>query len=263
MKASALIGLVTSTISLSAVVVLAQGSVGPGEDARTMMMIMGKERSFTAAMAGTIQYEGEAAENVGEKRYFMSQGKTRTEEDITLKRSLKPEQVAAIKKADLAQMVSIYRLDKQAAYVLIPGKKSYFKTDLRDMGFDSAAKPPKVERKEVGKETIEGHPCVKVQLTITSSEGEKDEMMVWEATDLDRLPIRLDSTGANNKSSVVFRKVKLGKIDPALFEVPADYKELTQDESVALGAMMMQLEMGDDSGAPSPPSKTEAAPKKP
>jgi len=257
MKTCSTVGIVVSAISLTVSLSIAQESAGPGEDARQIVLILGKDRSFSATMAASVQYEGAEKQSRGEKPYFLSHGNTRTEEDYTRKPGLQSKVIEALKKDGLAQMVMITRPDRQTSYLLIPGRKSYMKMDWRETGFDSTAKPPKIERKEIGKETIDGHTCVKVQLVMISSDDTKEEMTAWEATDLGGMIIRLDSTNGydGSKGSLLFKNVKLGKLDPALFEVPTGFKEMSQEESVEFGSAMMHVEMSADSGAPTPPSK--------
>ena len=58
----------------------------------------------------------------------------------------------------------------------------------------------KVETTEIGKETLDGHPCVKNKYVVTDNEGVKHESTVWNATDLKNFPVKIQTTEAATKS---------------------------------------------------------------
>ena len=54
--------------------------------------------------------------------------------------------------------------EKHTGYMVYPGLKAYCELPMRaGSSATETNKPPKVERTEIGKETIDGHPCCEIQ----------------------------------------------------------------------------------------------------
>ena len=77
-----------------------------------------------------------------------------------------------------------------------------------------------VTRKDAGTDTIEGHPCRIENVVVTRPDGSKIESRVWEAQDLQGIPVKIESHVADVTLSAVYRDISLGTPDPALFTIP-------------------------------------------
>ncbi len=83
--------------------------------------------------------------------------------------------------------------------------------------------PGEVSRKQVGQETIDGHPAIKYEVVV--KEGNKNETYLqWWATDIS-FPVKL--ANANGNWSVEYKNIKKGAAD-SLFELPSGF---SQDKS--------------------------------
>lgn len=74
-----------------------------------------------------------------------------------------------------------------------------------------------VERKALGSDTVDGHPTKIEQVTVTSSDGTSTSMKVWEATDLQGFPVRIEMA---NNTRVEYKDVSLSEPPASLFEKP-------------------------------------------
>jgi len=79
-------------------------------------------------------------------------------------------------------------------------------------------------KSEIGNETINGHPCIKCKVIIQEGGG-TTEWTTWEATDLNRFPIRVEYPAGGKIRKFEYTNIKLEKPDPSLFEVPKGCKK--------------------------------------
>ncbi|HNQ46194.1 MAG TPA: DUF4412 domain-containing protein [Syntrophorhabdus sp.] len=98
------------------------------------------------------------------------------------------------------------------------------------------------EKKKVGNETIDGHPCVKYDTVYyrKSKPNEKHKAIIWEAQDLKEFPIQMEVTvpanpkypGSGGKMIMKYKDVKLGAATASMFEVPPGYKKVNSVQEV-------------------------------
>lgn len=98
------------------------------------------------------------------------------------------------------------------------------------------------EKKKVGNETIDGHPCVKYDSVYyrKSKPDEKNKATIWEAQDLKDFPIQMEVTvpanpkypGSGGKMLMKYKDVKLGAATASMFEVPSGYKKVNSPQEV-------------------------------
>ena len=62
--------------------------------------------------------------------------------------------------------------------------QSYVENVLADPETTAAPSDFKVETTELGKDTVDGHPCVKNKVIVTGKDGTPHESTVWNAMDL-------------------------------------------------------------------------------
>jgi hypothetical protein len=121
-------------------------------------------------------------------------------------------------------MVVITRVDKKVAWNIMPKEKIYM-----EMPFDLINKPKvdekvegEIERKQVGAETIDGHPTKKYLITYKSG-NKTDQVYQWMATDIN-FPVK--TAAIDGSWSQEFRNIKMGPQPNSLFEVPAGYQKM-------------------------------------
>ncbi len=130
-----------------------------------------------------------------------------------------------LKKMGMATVTSIIRPDKKMIYVIYPEAKVLMAMPMSKADADSAFSTPKLSKTEAGKETIDGHPCVKNKVVITQDNGQKTEATAWNATDLKDFPVQIQTEDHGNTSFILFREIKFDKPEAKLFDPPAGFTE--------------------------------------
>jgi hypothetical protein len=132
---------------------------------------------------------------------------------------------AQMKAAGMDRTVSILRPDKALLYVVMPGRKAYAESPLPKEA-SLSLKNLSVKKTPLGKETIDGHPCVKNRVILTDPKGNKQEMLTSEASDLNDFPIRVSMVENGQTLLVHNTNIRFGKPAANLFEVPVGYAKV-------------------------------------
>ncbi len=121
------------------------------------------------------------------------------------------------------EMIVITRIDKKVVWNIMTEEKMYM-----EMPFDRKNKPKveekfagEIDRKELGRETIDGHPTIKYLITYTV-DNKKDQVYQWMATDIN-FPVK--TSAVDGSWTQEFRNVKIAAQPDSLFEVPAGYQK--------------------------------------
>ena len=228
---------------LAVTTVWAQGPMGMGgpqggPDSK-LAKIFGRNASFSATIATTIVSD-KGEQMATESTMAMLDGKVRHEMDLTKFQGGKGRQpdMATLKQMGMDRNIIIARPDKRVTYMVYPGMKAYVEMPMKDTAEKADAKPPKVERVELGKETVDGHPCIKTKRIITEDSGEKFESLVWEATDLAQFPVQTQHQTDHGSVTALFKNINRAKPDAALFEVPEGYKKYSNMMEMMMGGAM-------------------------
>lgn len=160
-------------------------------------------------------------------------------------------------------LVTISLADAKKTIMMNTVSKSYYEQPIQereeapnvydsDMVFD---------KKKVGTETIDGHPCIRYDSTFyrKSKPEEKHKATLWEAQDLKDFNIQTEITvppnpkypGSGGKMVMKFKDIKLGAATASMFEVPRDYKKVNSMPEVMgaggmgnIGEMMKNMPKG-------------------
>jgi len=253
--------LVTLALCLNLASVYAQfgprrGGTGGGPSgpklSGSMAKIFGEHSAFSANL------EMQSKDSSSEEMIIMPgkiaslEGKSRFEMDMAQMKGGKmpPEAMSHMKEMGMDRMVMISRPDKKLSYMIYPGLQAYAENAMRD---PDAVKPEsdfKVEITELGKDTVDGHPCVKNKVIVTDKEGKKYESTVWNAADLKKFPVKVETTEHDTTVVMLFKDVKLAKPEASLFEPPADFTKY--DSVPAMMQQQMMKRMGGGMGGPPP-----------
>jgi hypothetical protein len=140
-------------------------------------------------------------------------------------------------------MIMITRQDKKLAWNLMPSQRMYMEMNLA-AGADSGKKGADVgdydfEQTVVGEETVNGMRTTKSKIVMKprKPDGKKMGGFMWATKD--GIMVKLDAIGVDGDKKMRMKmeltNIKVGKQDPALFEVPAGYTKLDMGN---MGAMM-------------------------
>ena len=151
------------------------------------------------------------------------------------------------------------RAEKKMIFLSI-ANKTYFERPLRER--TPAPQDPDVvsERKKIGSEKVDGHPCTKYDVVFYRKEtpNEKFKSVIWEAEDLGGLTVRAEidlpeslKGGPPGKASgrgnmvIEWKEIKVGGANASMFEVPKDFKKVNNMGELMMGGigkMMEQME---------------------
>jgi hypothetical protein len=121
-------------------------------------------------------------------------------------------------------MIVITRVDKKVVWNIMPAQKMYM-----EMPYNFQNKPKveekfegEIERKEVGRETIDGHPTIKYLITYKLN-NKTDQVFQWMATDIN---FPLKAAAVDGSWTQEFKNVKMGPQPESLFDLPAGYQKM-------------------------------------
>ena len=218
-----------------------QGQV-PGLDA-AMAKLFGNNKAFTAtATARLLDDKGNETMTMP-MSYAALDGRIRSEIDMTRIKSkdMQGEAAASLKQMGMDKMISIVRPDKNAVIVVYPALRAYAETPMPKSQAGATDQDYKIESAKLGNETVDGHPCVKNKVTVKGKDGEKQEALVWNATDLKDFPVKMQMQQADGVMVMTYTDVKLDKPDAQLFEAPAGFEKHDSVEKLLQSAMMKLL----------------------
>jgi outer membrane lipoprotein-sorting protein len=122
-----------------------------------------------------------------------------------------------------SEMIVITRMDKKVVWNIVPAEKMYMEMpfNLKNRLRVEKKYEGEIDRKQVGSETIDGHPAKKYLITYKSGKG-TNQVYQWMATDIN-FPVKTEAV--DGSWSQEFRNIKDGPQPDSLFEVPAGYKK--------------------------------------
>jgi hypothetical protein len=233
------LGRVLGLLLLSVVGAWAQipGAGGPGMGA-ALGRLFGDIKEFKAKMVVQVLDTTRNERASMPMDFAFVDKKIRVEMDATQikNREMHPGLPAMLRQMGMAQVVSIIRPDKKTVYVIYPDQKAVLNVPLPNDG-SKDGKEPKVEKTPLGKETIDGHPCVKNKVLIKSENDKPLEAITWNATDLKDFPVQVEITDEGNISVIHFKEVQFVKTDAKQFDAPAGFTEYKTEEQLKEAVM--------------------------
>ena len=131
--------------------------------------------------------------------------------------------------------VMILRHDKKKMWMLMPEEKMYMETSMAKARMDDLS-AYKITQTRVGPETVNGVKTTKYKLIMIGSNGHKMGGFFWVTKD--DIVVKMDAISVDKQGKerikIDLKNLKVGKQDPALFEVPAGYSS----GMPGLGSMM-------------------------
>jgi hypothetical protein len=138
-------------------------------------------------------------------------------------KDLPPSKIAELKESGMERIISLFRPDKKVTYVVYPGIQSYQTIPLAKEDTDAFEKGLKLEKTALGKETLDGHDCVKYKVVVKDTNGPVLQAVTWNAADLKDFPLQIEMKEKINTVRMHFTQLRFTKPDPQQFNVPAAY----------------------------------------
>ncbi len=219
-----------------------------------MAKFFGDHKAFSAMMTTEVARTSPKDTFTTPIRMFFLDGKSRMEVDVTKsKGSSLPEGMGTqLKTMGLSDTTIISDPAKALTYIVYPGLESY--AEMK--GTNTTAGDPaemKVEVTELGKETVEGHDCVKNKVVVTDADGKKQEATVWNATDLRKFPVRIETSDEGGKATMVFSDVSFVRPAASLFTPPEKFTRYESIQTLIQQGVMMRMQGGR--ALPKPPGQ--------
>ncbi len=211
--------------------------------------LFGEHKAFSAESLVEMTQSAEGATMTMPGRVAYLEGKSRMEVDISRsKGSQLPAGMAEqLKSMGMGEMTVISDESTNTSYFIYPGLKAYAAITPEGARPAEASKV-KVSSSELGTETVDGHPCVKNKVVLTDPDGKSTEAIVWNATDLKKFPVRIETTDKGTKVRMTFSNVKFDKPDLKTFEPPAGFTRHTSLQGLIGEAMKRMLGGGIQPG---------------
>jgi hypothetical protein len=154
---------------------------------------------------------------------------------------MSPAYTEHIKAMGMDRTVVISRPDLKISYIVYPGLSAYAETALSDPDGSKPESAFKIETAELGHEAVEGHPCVKNKVVVTDDQGQKQEFTVWNASDLKKFPVKIETTEQGRATTIVFKNIKTSKPEAAQFSPQSDYKKYDNQRALIQQEMMKRM----------------------
>ena len=132
----------------------------------------------------------------------------------------------------------ILRSDRNIAWQLMPQMGIYAEADVS--GMDTPANIRIVSSEPLGEETVAGQSAMKYRAVFQTRNGGQHQGFFWQNKAgvhvKQQFPVT-DRNGRTRQVELELRDLKVGAQDPALFEVPGDYRRFDVDTGAVLGEL--------------------------
>ena len=156
-------------------------------------------------------------------------------------------------------MTMIIRQDKKVIWMLMPEANAYMEMALGRSQDKSDFSDYEIEKTQVGKEEIDGIMTTKSKVIMTKKDGSKLGGFWW--TTKEEIPLKMDLISVEGQTKerikMELTNLKIGKQDPKLFEIPADYMNM----SMGMPNMEDLMKGMETSQPDSPGQESKPAPK--
>jgi hypothetical protein len=216
--------------------------------------LFGNNQAFSATLelqnadssGNTIIMPGKISFDAGKSRFEVNMANMQGKQ-------IPPDAAAQMKSMGMDQVVTISLPEKKVAYMIYPGMQSYAELQIPNADSAPTNGDYKVETTELGKETVDGHPCVKNKVVVTDKDGDKHESTVWNATDLKNFPVKIQTTEGGANATMLFKNVSLAKPAASVFEAPSGYTKYDNMQTMMQQEMMKRMGSGGFPGGPGRP----------
>jgi hypothetical protein len=160
----------------------------------------------------------------------VSAGSLRWEIDTTKIQPLPQEIRTAAKMLHTDTVAFLIKSGQKKVYMIYPGIQAYVALPIPDSAFaefNSQSDLIKLEKTELGTESVLGHPCVKTKVVLLEPNHPAQNGLLWCATDLQGFAVQMELHAEQNVMRFTFSKVQIEKPAAKLFEIPKTYVAFT------------------------------------
>ena len=217
-----------------------------------MGKLFGANSAFTATIESQVKPASQNEPVTMPGKIAYDSGKSRVEMNLSEWKgtNVSPAAMEHLKAMGMDKTVVISGTDSPVVYTLYPALKAYLELPISKPDTNQSS-DFKIETTELGKETVDGHACVKKKVVVTDGKGKQHEFTVWSATDLKDFPVKTTETSESVSTIVTsFKDVKFAKPDASQFEPPSDYTKYTDQMEMMRQEMMKRMPQGGMGGMP-------------
>jgi len=138
-----------------------------------------------------------------------------------------PEVKAMAKQMHTDKTVFLVKTDEQNVYMIYPDLQAYLQFPIPASAlaeFDASSKSVQFQKTPLGREFVDGHPCIRNKVTDVEPNSPPEQGLMWNATDLQGFPIKMDLDTGRGLMKFNFQNVVVQSPNPSLFEIPVNYK---------------------------------------
>jgi Domain of unknown function (DUF4412) len=207
-----------------------------------MDKLFGAHQSFSATLdmrmkvgdnGSPVDVPGQIAVDSGKSRFEMNMSEMKGHQ-------MSPEAAAHMKAMGMDKMVSISLPAEKTVYLIYPDMKAYVEMPIPNAD-EGATNDLTMQTTELGKETVDGHACVKNKVVMTYKDGNRHECTVWNATDLNKFPIKIVQDEEGHQVTMLFKDIKFSKPDANLFKPPTDYTKYDNMQTMIREQIMKRM----------------------
>jgi hypothetical protein len=221
----------------------------PGWNA-AMTRLFGEVKAFSAkAEMRALDKSGQPAIQLP-MNFALLDNKVRMDMDMTLLKGpqTRPDQVALLKQLGMDRVACIVAIDRKVMQIIFPALAAYVETPLPEDDAAALNKDLKLHKTPLGKETIDGHPCVKNRVVMTYGKGQQTEALTWNATDLKDFPVQMQMNDKETTLVMHYKDVRFSKPDARQFDAPAGFTRHTEVQQLMIAIAQKQNQKGSQGG---------------
>jgi Domain of unknown function (DUF4412) len=222
------------------------GPTGGGLDT-SLDQLFDKTPVFTATLQ-TVMSGPNGSMSASTKMYY-DHGSSRSEMDMSNVHgsTLPPNALTQAKALGMDRVITIAPSSRTKVYTIYPNLNGYISTPVPAGSTDQKNN---IQITKLGTETVQGHPCIKNQLTIAG----QPPLTVWNATDLNNFPIQITISDQGSSATMNFVNISFGGIAAAEFNPPSTYKQYASIQELMQAAIISHVG-GGTPAAPATPSQ--------
>lgn len=225
LKARLPVALSLVVLAASAAVAQAPSGGAPTSINSAFVKLFGTAGPFTAKVEAQVLDPSQKETVRLPMDFALLGGKVRLEIDLARMqgKDLPASTITGLKERGMDRVISVFRPDKKATYVMYPGIQSYATVPVPKAEAEVSEKSLKLEKTALGNETIAGHACVKNKAVVKNGQAPVFEAVTWNAADLKDFPLQIEIRDKRSTVRMLFTQVRFTKPDAKQFDPPANY----------------------------------------